>query len=100
VAGGGWRVACGVWRVVCLLVDCGITAVADPTKKSGQRLLGDVAYDECRDVASAITPVPGGVGSVMFLPLAVFHPSSALPYCLTGSLTFSLCPLQRTAMWN
>ncbi|RZC33761.1 C-1-tetrahydrofolate synthase, cytoplasmic, partial [Asbolus verrucosus] len=33
-----------------------------PTKKSGQRLVGDVAYEEASQVASYITPVPGGVG--------------------------------------
>ncbi|CAH1982267.1 unnamed protein product [Acanthoscelides obtectus] len=34
----------------------------DSTKKSGQRLVGDVAFDEASQVASYITPVPGGVG--------------------------------------
>lgn len=34
----------------------------DPTKKSGQRLVGDVKYDEALVVASYVTPVPGGVG--------------------------------------
>lgn len=36
--------------------------VPDPTKKSGQRLVGDVAYEEVSKVAGHITPVPGGVG--------------------------------------
>lgn len=31
-------------------------------KRNGQKLVGDVAYDECKKVASFITPVPGGVG--------------------------------------
>lgn len=35
---------------------------SDPTKKSGQRLVGDVAYAEASKVASYVTPVPGGVG--------------------------------------
>lgn len=35
---------------------------SDATKKSGKRLVGDVAYDEVKNVASWITPVPGGVG--------------------------------------
>lgn len=35
---------------------------SDSTKKSGQKLVGDVAYDEASIVASQITPVPGGVG--------------------------------------
>lgn len=42
-----------------VLIDCGITAIPDATKKSGQRLVGDIAYEECKEVARAITPVPG-----------------------------------------
>ena len=34
----------------------------DDTKKSGKRLVGDVDFDEVREKASYITPVPGGVG--------------------------------------
>lgn len=34
----------------------------DPSKKSGQRLVGDVDYESALQVASRITPVPGGVG--------------------------------------
>ena len=34
----------------------------DPLKSNGQRLVGDVAYEECKHVAAFITPVPGGVG--------------------------------------
>lgn len=34
----------------------------DATKKSGQRLVGDVAFEEALGVASHVTPVPGGVG--------------------------------------
>lgn len=45
-----------------VVIDCGITAVDDASKKSGKRLVGDVAYEEVRQVAAAITPVPGGVG--------------------------------------
>lgn len=34
----------------------------DPTKKRGYRLAGDVKFDEAKQVAGHITPVPGGVG--------------------------------------
>lgn len=44
------------------IIDVGINAVDDPTRKRGYRLVGDVAYDEALEVAGAITPVPGGVG--------------------------------------
>lgn len=45
-----------------VVIDCGINPVSDPTKKNGQRLVGDVDYEEAAKVASYITPVPGGVG--------------------------------------
>ena len=45
-----------------VVIDVGINRVADPSKKSGYRLTGDVAYQEVAPLCSAITPVPGGVG--------------------------------------
>ncbi len=44
------------------VIDVGITRVEDSSKKSGYRLLGDVAFDEVSKKAAYITPVPGGVG--------------------------------------
>jgi 5,10-methylene-tetrahydrofolate dehydrogenase/methenyl tetrahydrofolate cyclohydrolase len=44
------------------VIDVGINQKPDASKKSGYRLVGDVAFDEVREVAGAITPVPGGVG--------------------------------------
>jgi methylenetetrahydrofolate dehydrogenase (NADP+)/methenyltetrahydrofolate cyclohydrolase len=44
------------------VIDVGINRVADPSKKSGYRLTGDVAFEEVAPLCSAITPVPGGVG--------------------------------------
>ncbi|SNR16123.1 bifunctional methylenetetrahydrofolate dehydrogenase/methenyltetrahydrofolate cyclohydrolase FolD [Tenacibaculum jejuense] len=45
-----------------VVIDVGITRVADASKKSGFRLVGDVAFDEVAEKSSFITPVPGGVG--------------------------------------
>lgn len=45
-----------------VVIDVGINRIADPTRKSGTRLVGDVDYDAVEKIASAITPVPGGVG--------------------------------------
>ena len=45
-----------------VVIDVGINRVDDATRERGYRLVGDVAYDEVAEVASAITPVPGGVG--------------------------------------
>ncbi|EIW85187.1 FTHFS-domain-containing protein [Coniophora puteana RWD-64-598 SS2] len=45
-----------------VVIDVGINYIPDATKKSGQRLVGDVDYVPAATVASHITPVPGGVG--------------------------------------
>ncbi len=45
-----------------VVIDVGINRIDDPTHPKGSRLVGDVAYDEVKEVAGAITPVPGGVG--------------------------------------
>ena len=47
-----------------VVIDVGMNRKPDSTKKSGSRLVGDVAFDEVREVASRITPVPGGVGKM------------------------------------
>ena len=45
-----------------VVIDVGVNRVDDPSKKQGYRLVGDVKFQEAKQVASAITPVPGGVG--------------------------------------
>lgn len=45
-----------------VVIDVGVNRVDDPSKKTGYRLVGDVTFDEAKQIASAITPVPGGVG--------------------------------------
>ncbi|HXF86417.1 MAG TPA: bifunctional methylenetetrahydrofolate dehydrogenase/methenyltetrahydrofolate cyclohydrolase FolD [Anaerolineales bacterium] len=44
------------------VIDVGINSKPDPSKKSGYRLVGDVNFEEAKEVAGFITPVPGGVG--------------------------------------
>lgn len=45
-----------------VVIDVGVNRIPDETKKSGFHLEGDVDFNEVKDVASFITPVPGGVG--------------------------------------
>ncbi|WP_209332014.1 bifunctional 5,10-methylenetetrahydrofolate dehydrogenase/5,10-methenyltetrahydrofolate cyclohydrolase [Lunatimonas salinarum] len=52
-----------------VVIDVGIHRIADESKKSGFRLIGDVKYDEVAPKASAITPVPGGVGPMTIASL-------------------------------
>jgi len=52
-----------------IIIDVGITRVADSTKKSGFRLRGDVDYENVAPKCSWITPVPGGVGPMTIAAL-------------------------------
>jgi len=53
----------GSWvKPGAIVIDVGTNRIEDKTKKSGYRLVGDIAFDEVKEVAGYITPVPGGVG--------------------------------------
>ena len=47
-----------------VVIDVGMNRIPDASKKSGAQLVGDVDFDRVREVASLITPVPGGVGKM------------------------------------
>ena len=49
-------------RPGAVVIDVGVNRVEDPAAEKGHRLVGDVDFDGAVQVASAITPVPGGVG--------------------------------------
>lgn len=53
------------------VIDVGVNRVTDPSAKRGYRLVGDVKFAEAAEVASAITPVPGGVGPMTITMLLV-----------------------------
>ena len=55
-------VTAGMVKEGAVVIDVGINRVDDIEHSRGYRLIGDVAFDEVKDVAGAITPVPGGVG--------------------------------------
>jgi 5,10-methylene-tetrahydrofolate dehydrogenase/methenyl tetrahydrofolate cyclohydrolase len=46
----------------CVVIDVGINRIPDPSSGTGSRIVGDVHFASASAVASAITPVPGGVG--------------------------------------
>ena len=61
--GGAARMVRGDWvKPGAIVIDVGINRIDDPTHPKGSRLVGDVMFDEVKEVASWITPVPGGVG--------------------------------------
>ena len=61
-AGRPRMVTADMVRPGAVVIDVGMNRIADATTKSGTRLVGDVDFDSVRQVASLITPVPGGVG--------------------------------------
>lgn len=53
----------GSWlKPGAVVIDVGINSVDDPSAKRGYRLVGDAEFATCKETASKITPVPGGVG--------------------------------------
>jgi methylenetetrahydrofolate dehydrogenase (NADP+) / methenyltetrahydrofolate cyclohydrolase len=55
-----------------VVIDVGVNRIKDPSDPSKTRLVGDVKFDEVSKVASAITPVPGGVGP-MTIAMLLFN---------------------------
>ncbi|HEY1953640.1 MAG TPA: tetrahydrofolate dehydrogenase/cyclohydrolase catalytic domain-containing protein [Gemmatimonadaceae bacterium] len=63
VAAGRARMVTGAMvKPGAVVIDVGTNRISDPSTKSGTRLVGDVDFDSVSEVASKITPVPGGVG--------------------------------------
>ena len=63
-----------------VVIDVGTNYVPDESKKSGQRLIGDVDFESAAEVASKITPVPGGVGPMTVAMLLQNVVDSATTY--------------------
>lgn len=63
-----------------VVIDVGTNFKPDPSKKSGQRLVGDVDFESAVNVASQITPVPGGVGPMTVAMLLQNVVNSATAY--------------------
>lgn len=64
-----------------VVIDVGINRMDDATTERGYRLVGDVAFDEVSKKASAITPVPGGVGP-MTIAMLMSNTVKAARQCL------------------
>lgn len=52
-----------------VVIDVGVNRVEDPTSEKGYKLVGDVAFDEAKEVAGWLSPVPGGVGPMTIAKL-------------------------------
>lgn len=74
VAAAGWpdTVTADMIKEGAVVIDVGVNRVEDATKKNGYRLVGDCQFDAMLEKASAITPVPGGVGP-MTITMLLFN---------------------------
>ncbi|MDK2858487.1 MAG: methylenetetrahydrofolate dehydrogenase / methenyltetrahydrofolate cyclohydrolase [Verrucomicrobiota bacterium] len=61
-----------------VVIDVGVNRVEDPTARRGYRLKGDVDFEAVAEKASAITPVPGGVGPMTITMLLANTVESAI----------------------
>ncbi len=64
-------ITAGMVKEGAVVIDVGINRVEDPSRNRGYRLEGDVDFDAVSEKASAITPVPGGVGPMTIAMLLV-----------------------------
>lgn len=70
-AGFPGAVTSGMVKPGAVVIDVGVSRVDDASRKRGYRLIGDVEFEGSSEVASAITPVPGGVGPMTISMLLV-----------------------------
>lgn len=86
----------GEWlKPGAVVIDVGTNYIPDSTKKSGERLVGDVDYASASEVASQITPVPGGVGPMTVCMLLQNVVNSANRYYESmGQRTISALPIK------
>jgi methylenetetrahydrofolate dehydrogenase (NADP+) / methenyltetrahydrofolate cyclohydrolase len=62
-----------------VVIDVGVNRVDDPSSERGYRLVGDVDFDNVKEIAGAITPVPGGVGP-MTITMLMFNTVKAAKF--------------------
>lgn len=79
-------VKAGMIKQGAVVIDVGITRITDSSKKSGYRLVGDVAYEEVAPLCSYITPVPGGVGPMTRIGLLMNTLKSARKEIYRGKI--------------
>ncbi|KXZ48986.1 hypothetical protein GPECTOR_24g276 [Gonium pectorale] len=85
-AAGQAQLVKGSWvKPGAAIIDVGTNPVDDPSKAAGYRLVGDAHFEECKAVAGAITPVPGGVGP-MTIAMLLKNTAESGDRFITGKL--------------
>ncbi|XP_045915922.1 C-1-tetrahydrofolate synthase, cytoplasmic isoform X5 [Micropterus dolomieu] len=88
VGAGRAEMVRGEWvKQGAVVIDCGINYIADTTKASGKRVVGDVHYASANQRAGFITPVPGGVGPMTVAMLMENTVQSAQRFLLKNQPT-------------
>jgi len=79
IVASGWpnTVTADMVKEGVVVIDVGVNRVEDSTRKRGYRLVGDVDFENVKEKASLITPVPGGVGPMTITMLMVNTVESA-----------------------
>ncbi|GLC36060.1 Bifunctional protein FolD 2 [Pleodorina starrii] len=94
-AAGQAQLVRGSWvKPGAAIIDVGTNPVDDKTKSSGYRLVGDAHFEECKEVAGAITPVPGGVGP-MTIAILLKNTLESGERFISGKLQSSAAPSKR-----
>jgi methylenetetrahydrofolate dehydrogenase (NADP+)/methenyltetrahydrofolate cyclohydrolase len=68
-----------------VVIDVGTNRVDDPSAKKGYRWVGDVDFEAVKEKASAITPVPGGVGP---MTIVMLMKNTVISACRANGLTY------------
>ncbi|KAH8312464.1 hypothetical protein KR044_010867 [Drosophila immigrans] len=88
----------GSWiKPGAVVIDCGINCKPDASKASGHRLVGDVDYEQAKQVAGFLTPVPGGVGPMtvaMLMKNTVASATKAAARAKRSTWTLQALPLK------
>ncbi|KZV57635.1 Amino acid dehydrogenase family protein [Dorcoceras hygrometricum] len=88
-AAGQANMVRGSWiKPGSVIIDVGINPIKDDTNPRGYRMVGDVCFEEASKIASAITPVPGGVGPMtiaMLLSNTLTSAKRANKWCQNGT---------------
>jgi methylenetetrahydrofolate dehydrogenase (NADP+)/methenyltetrahydrofolate cyclohydrolase len=84
-AGRARVIAADMVREGAVVVDVGVNRIPDPSVRNGYRLVGDVDFDAVKEKASAITPVPGGVGPMTITMLLYNTVEAARRRCESSS---------------
>ena len=73
----------------CIVIDVGVNRIDDPAAAKGYRLVGDVDFEAVKEIAGAITPVPGGVGPMTIAMLLSNTVKAAKAFLQNKTTTFA-----------